>query len=255
MSSTFADFVPAPNIGRHPEIYEQENEALERHGGLQRALWEAAPWDGRRVVDLGCGSGFWLERYLPEAARVTGVEPDPALLDRARDRRRAAPPSVRERCRVVAGSAEHPGLPPGSADLVHARWAYFFGAGAERGLAAVRQLLTPGGVFVAVDNAWTTGPPRRPGDDPPGPLDFTWLLRHATGGNASHDPAAIADWWAAQGAERIEVQGGWVARDRAELERILRIEFPAATVDRFLAQHTGHTLHYDMALYVTRNTA
>jgi SAM-dependent methyltransferase len=253
--ASFDDFVPAPNIGRNPEVYETENEALERHGGLQRALWKAVPWTDARVVDLGCGTGFWLERYLPDAAQVVGVEPDPTLLARARARREQSTSGVQDRCRLVAGSAEHPGLPLGSADLVHARWAYFFGAGAERGLAAVRRLLAPGGAFVAVDNAWTTGPPRRPGEDPPGPLDFTWLLRHATGGNASHDPAAIAGWWAAQGAVRHDVEGGWAARDRDELERILRIEFPSQTVDRFLELHTGHTLRYRMALYVVRGAS
>ena len=38
-----------------------------------------APWAGKTIVDLGCGTGFWLSRYAAEAARVIGIEPDPAV--------------------------------------------------------------------------------------------------------------------------------------------------------------------------------
>jgi SAM-dependent methyltransferase len=70
------------------------------------------------AVDLGCGSGFWLPGYADEAAKVIGVEPDPALVKLAADRD--------PRAEVVAGSAEHIPLPDASADVVHARFAYFW---------------------------------------------------------------------------------------------------------------------------------
>jgi len=225
------DFVPAPNIGRHPHLYERENEAIARDGRLDAALFELAPWTGKHLLDIGCGTGFWLPRYGEHAARVTGVEPDPALLERARSR--PAPASVS----VVSGSAEHLPLPDASVDVAHARFAYFFGAGAEKGLAEVRRVLRPGGVFIAIDNDWSGG-------------DFADLLRDAVGGNASHDPDAIARWWADQGARRVMVEAGWTARSADELERILRIEFPADTVDRFVARHRAAALSYRMALYV-----
>lgn len=233
MQSDLPDFVPAPNIGRHPQVYERENEAIARDGRLDAALARIAPWRGRRLLDIGCGTGFWLGRYAETAATVVGVEPDPRLLERARAR--DLPPSVQLR----HGSAEHLPLDDASIDVAHARFAYFFGAGAEAGLAEVRRVLAPGGVFVAMDNDWSGG-------------DFADLLRDAVGGNASHDPTAIAAWWAQQGAERHVAEAGWSARSPTELERILRIEFPADTVDRFVARHTAASLSYRVALYVVR---
>ncbi len=233
MNTPPPDFVPAPNIRSSPDLYERENEAIARDGRLDAALARLAPYAGRRLLDIGCGTGFWLPRYAETAARVIGVEPDPDL--RARALCRAMPPH----CSVLAGSAEHLPVADASVDIAHARFAYFFGAGAERGLAEVRRVLAPGGTFIAIDNDWSTG-------------DFADLLRDAVGGNASHDPHAIAEWWARQGADRRVVSAGWQAQSASELEAILRIELPADTVDRFVARHRGSALSYSMALYVVR---
>ncbi|MCB9897044.1 MAG: methyltransferase domain-containing protein [Planctomycetes bacterium] len=228
-----SDWRPAPNIRRHPEVYERENEALARDGRLDVALREVADWRGRRLLDVGCGTGFWLPRYA-DASSVLGVEPDPDLLGAARARVAHLPHVSAE-----LGSAEHLPCEDASFDVVHARFAYFFGAGAERGLHEVRRVLAPGGVFVAIDNAWTHG-------------DFADLLRDAVGGNADLDPEATAAWWRAQGAERLDVDAGWQADSADELERILRIEFPAETVERFVARRRAASLSYAMALFVVR---
>ena len=53
---------------------------------------------------------------------------------------------------VVAASAEHLGLPSCSADVVHARFAYFFPPGGDAGLTEVLRVMRPGGGLVAVDN-------------------------------------------------------------------------------------------------------
>ena len=77
--ASFPDWRFAPNIGGHPGSYELENEAADRAGHVLDAMRAIAPWAGRTIVDLGCGTGYWLRRYAAEAARVIGVEPDPAL--------------------------------------------------------------------------------------------------------------------------------------------------------------------------------
>ena len=228
------DWIPAPNIGRHPDVYELENEAIARDGRLDGALRDVADWCGRRLLDIGCGTGFWLPRYAQDAASVIGVEPDPALLLAAQAR-----VAQLSNISVRSGSAEQLPVPDGSVDVVHARFAYFFGQGAEKGLGEVGRVLAPGGVFVAVDNSWRGG-------------EFADLLRDAVGGNADHDPDAIAAWWAGQGAERIEVDGGWQASNAEELRRILRIEFASETVDRFERRHDRADLTYQYALYVLR---
>ncbi len=94
-----ADFQPSGNAAVDPELYDLENRAIDPDGLLLQAMRELAPWAGRTIVDLGCGTGYWLDVYVDEAAEVIGVEPDPALLDRSRSRNATA--------RVLAGSAEH----------------------------------------------------------------------------------------------------------------------------------------------------
>jgi SAM-dependent methyltransferase len=79
--AAFPDWRFAPNLGRHPDVYEIENQALDRAGHVLQALRRIAPWAGKTIVDLGCGAGFWLPRYAAEAGRVIGVEPDPPGTD------------------------------------------------------------------------------------------------------------------------------------------------------------------------------
>jgi ubiquinone/menaquinone biosynthesis C-methylase UbiE len=134
---TFPDFSPAGNQGGDPDAYELENRALDRDGLVLQAMRDLAPWRDKVLLDLGCGSGFWLPGYAAEAARAIGVEPDPRLrpLAAARD----------PRATVLAGSAEHIPLPDASVDVVHARFAYFFPPGVDAGLAEVMRVLRPGG--------------------------------------------------------------------------------------------------------------
>jgi SAM-dependent methyltransferase len=230
--ATFDDFQRSGNLAVDPETYELENAAIARDGRLDRALCDLAPWAGRDLLDIGCGNGFWLPEYGNAARSVVGVEPDPGL-------RRDAIERVADAANVdvLEGSAEHLPLDDASVDAVHARFAYFFGPGAERGLAEVRRVLRPGGVFAAVDNDWGWG-------------DFASILRTASTGNAAIDPEATDEWWAANGARRTNVQAGWRATSPAELERILRLEFPGEVIDRFLvARAPSPDLSYGMAIF------
>ena len=79
----FDDWQPAPNIAGDPATYDLENAALRRDGRLDAALHAIAPWDGRVLLDIGCGSGFWLPSYAERGQQVIGVEPDLDLLDLA----------------------------------------------------------------------------------------------------------------------------------------------------------------------------
>jgi methylase of polypeptide subunit release factors len=108
---SFSDFRPAPNQGGRPDLYELENRAMDPDGLVLEEMRQLAPWAGRTLVDLGCGSGYWLPGYAAEAREVIGVEPDPALLAaaRARDRRARVP------CPCTPGSrtSGHRGARPG----------------------------------------------------------------------------------------------------------------------------------------------
>jgi SAM-dependent methyltransferase len=227
----FPDWRFAPNIGGHPDVYEIENQALERAGYVLQALRALAPWAGRTIVDLGCGTGFWLPAYAADAGQVIGIEPDPRV--RARAQRAAA---ALPRTRVLAGSAEHTGLPDDSVDVVHARFAYFFPPGTDAGLTEVLRVLRPGGRLIAVDNDYRWG-------------EFAQLLAAASRRPTTDVAATVDGWWRARGAIRHEVRSQWQFPSRADLAAVLHIEFPARVADAWLARHpaaTGLTYGYTL---------
>jgi SAM-dependent methyltransferase len=208
------DFKPAPNQGGNAGLYEVENQALDPGGHVLAAMRARAPWAGRTLLDLGCGSGYWLGGYADEAAEVIGVEPDPRLLPLAAGRD--------PRARVLRGSAEHIPLDDQSVDVVHARFAYFFPPGCAAGLAEVMRVLRPGGTLVFVGNDLQAG-------------EFAELLRAAEGALVPAGGTESDAWWAAQGADRTTVRSSWRFASRADFEAVLRMEFPRPVADPWLA--------------------
>jgi SAM-dependent methyltransferase len=238
--ASFSDFRFAPNIGRHADIYELENRALHGAGHVLAAMRGMAPWDGRAIVDLGCGTGYWLPVYAADAGHVIGIEPDPAL--RAAASRRAGR-SVPSRTvpwpavEVLAGSAEHIPLASASADVVHARFAYFFPPGTEAGLTEVLRVLKPGGRLVVVDNDYRWG-------------EFAELLAASAQNPPAQTAAATDRWWAERGATRHEVRSELRFASRADLAAVLHIEFPAEVARAWLDQHPVATgLSYGYVLF------
>ena len=232
--SEFADWMPAPNIRDAPDLYELENHAIDPDGILLDAMRALAPWAARSLVDLGCGTGYWLPGYAAEARSVIGIEPDPDLRAIAAQRVAGIGNAT-----VAAGSAEHLDLPDASIDVVHARFAYFFGPGAEAGLREVRRVLRPGGALVVVDNDYANG-------------EFAEILRVATEGNAQFDPTLTDRWWRALGARRVEVRSQWRFPSRADLVAVLGNEFRDGAAADWLGRNPQRTwLSYGYALFVT----
>ncbi len=225
-----SDFRPAPNQGGNVELYEVENQAVDPDGHVLAAMRAHAPWVGRTLLDLGCGSGYWLGRYVDEAAEVIGVEPDPRLLPLAADR----DPGVR----VLHGSAEHIPLADESVDVVHARFAYFFPPGCDAGLTEVMRVLRPGGTLIVVGNDLRAG-------------EFAELLRAAEEALMPAGGEETDAWWAARGAYRTTVRSSWRFTSRTEFEAVLRMEFPLKVADPWLAAHPRAIgLSYSYTLFI-----
>jgi SAM-dependent methyltransferase len=226
------DFARAANQADDPALYETENAAIDPDGVLAAALWAAAPWNGRDVLDLGCGSGYWLPTYTERARSVIGVEPDRTLLPLAAARDPAAT--------VLLGSAEHIPLPDASLDVVHARFAYFYPPGCEAGLAEALRVLRPGGALVVIDNDHRWG-------------EFAELLASSPWAAPQGEADTIDSWWAGHGATRQEVRSSWVFPDPAGLAAVLRLEFPDDLATAWLRDHPGRRgLSYGYVLFRVR---
>ncbi|MDN5933142.1 MAG: class I SAM-dependent methyltransferase [Pseudonocardia sp.] len=218
--------IPSPNLWNWPEVYEQENRAQDVDGSIWAALRAEAPWAGGDVVDVGCGDGFHLPVFAREAASVRGVEPHPPLVWRARARGLT----------VLEGGAAALPLPDASVDLVHARTAYFFGAGCEPGLAEAERVLRPGGALAVIDLDATVGPY---GD---------WMRADIP----HYDPVAAERFFVDRGFSLRRIGTRWVFPDRATLEAVLRIEFSRATADRAIAATPGREVPVGYRLHVRR---
>lgn len=221
----------SPNIWNWPEIYERENQAVDADGALWAALADRIDWEGADVVDVGCGDGFHLPRFALRARGVVGVEPHPPLVARARQRVRDLPT-----VRVLAGCAGQLPLPDSSADLVHARVAYFFGPGCERGLAQARRVLRPGATMAVIDLDGTHAPYGE------------WLCAAAP----RYRPAAVEAFFAAQGFDCSRVDTVWRFLDRNDLEAALRIEFTPEVAARAIAATLGLTIPVRYRLHLWR---
>jgi SAM-dependent methyltransferase len=223
--------VPSPNIWQHPATYELENRAVDPDGLIESAMRSIADWDGRVVLDIGCGTGYHLPRFAESASRVYGVEPHPSLL-------RLAARRVRRLGNVglLAGAAQALPLPDSSVDVAHARWAYFFGAGCEPGLRELARVVRRGGTAFVIDNDATRSTWGR------------WFLR----GYPAIDPGAVERFWARQGWTRVALDVEWRFDTREALEAVVRIELNADVADAVLAEHEGTTVDYAVNLWWRR---
>ena len=174
-----------------------------------------ADWSGRDVLDVGCGTGFHLPRFAADARSVVGVEPHPPLVALARRRvRRLVNVEVRE------GAAAALPLPDASVDVVHARWAYFFGPGAEPGLAELDRVVRRGGAAFVIDNDATRS------------TFGGWFRR----GYPMVDPDSVEKFWSTQGWQREPLLIAWEFDSREDFEAVIGIEFDSEHADLILAE-------------------
>jgi SAM-dependent methyltransferase len=226
-----AGAVPSPNIWNAPRVYELENLAADPDGRVEEAMREVRGWDDATVLDIGCGTGFHLPRFARTAAKVVGVEPHERLAELAR-RRVAGTPGIA----VRVGAAQSLPLPAASVDVAHARWAYFFGPGCEPGLAELARVVRRGGAAFLIDNDATRS------------TFGSWFRRWLP----SYDPPAIERFWARHGFSSTPIDMSWRFADRADLEAVLRIEFPAELATEFLAEVSGCEVDYAVNLWWRR---
>lgn len=219
---------PSPNIWEHADVYELENRGVDPDGVIEAAMQARRGWEGAAVLDLGCGAGFHLPRFATTAARVIGVEPHLPLVARARNRVAGL-----ESVEVVAGAAQAIPLADSSIDIVHARWAYFFGPGCEPGLVELARVVRPGGVAFVIDN------------DASRSTFGGWFRRQLP----AYDPAAVTRFWTRRGWQSDALTIRWEHETRADFEAVVGIEFAPELARRILAEHPGRSVDYAVNLW------
>lgn len=114
-----------------------------------------APSGGMRVLDVGCGTGTQLQRYVDAHCEVVGVDTSPAMLDRARAR-------LGERADLRLADAEHLPFEEEHFDIVTATLVLHELAPEARSQVAceMRRVLRDTGRIVLVD--FHVGPLRPP---------------------------------------------------------------------------------------------
>jgi SAM-dependent methyltransferase len=230
--------VPSPNIWHHTETYELENRSVDPDRVIESAMGEILAsqgrpggWSGRDVLDLGCGTGFHLPRWAADARRVHGVEPHPGLAALAA-RRTAGLANVS----VAVGTAQRLPLPPASVEVMHARWAYFFGPGCEPGLRELDRVMRRGGTGFVVDN------------DTSRSTFGSWFRRGHPGVHA----VEVERFWSLHGWQRRPLDVEWRFTTRQELEAVVRIELDERVATEVLAEHTGTRVDYAVNLWWRR---
>jgi SAM-dependent methyltransferase len=179
-----------------------------------------AGWAGRDVLDIGCGTGFHLAQFARTARTVVGVEPHAALAGIARRRVRRLPAVT-----VLRGVAARLPVGDASADVVHARWAYFFGPGCEPGLAELDRVVRHGGTAFVIDN------------DAERSTFGSWFRR----GFPEVDPRTVERFWSRHGWSRDRLEIAWTFDSREDFEAVVRIELPTTVAEEVLAEHPGVT--------------
>jgi SAM-dependent methyltransferase len=227
--------IPSPNIWQHAATYELENRGVDPDRRIEAAMLRLRSWSSARVLDIGCGNGFHLPRFVAGgAATVTGVEPHPPLVDAARARLAAL--DLLGVAEVHQASAAGLPLPDASVDVAHARWAYFFGPGCEPGLAELDRVMAPGGIAFVIDTDASTS------------TFGGWFRRSLP----TWDPVALERFWTRQGWEREPLDVRLELPDRASFEAVVRIEFAPALADAILAEHPGHGVDHAVNVYHRR---
>jgi ubiquinone/menaquinone biosynthesis C-methylase UbiE len=230
------DFLPgvhrSPNIQTDSDIYEIENRALDPKGLIEAAMREIASWEGRIVVDMGCGTGYYLPLFHDEAAHVFGVEPHDA--SRLKAMARVAQLGL-EKASVLTGSAEQTVFRDQSVGVYHSRFAYFWPPNCAPGIRELDRIIHPGGTAFIIDNDYKEG-------------EFaSWLSQCEKPNWLPQDEQER--FWASYGFQCRKIESEWQFESREDLEAVVRLEFPKKVAESAISNHVGTRVGYRYCLY------
>jgi SAM-dependent methyltransferase len=220
---------PEEHVTRNIQIWTQDDEYLVESG---RRAWAATEpswgiWhirerelgmlpevDGKDVVELGCGTAYWSAWLARRGARVVGVDPTPAQLERAR----RFQSEFGLEFPLIEAAAEEVPLESGSFDLAFSEYGASIWADPDRWIPEAARLLRPGGQLLFLCNS-TLVVLCSPNED----LPAEECLQRPQFGMHRFD-----EW---DGVEFHISHGDWIRRLRGngfELEDLLELQAPEA---------------------------
>jgi demethylmenaquinone methyltransferase/2-methoxy-6-polyprenyl-1,4-benzoquinol methylase len=129
-----------------PSVFQDEAALL---GGVVQRFVQG------RVIDLACGTGYWLPHYAPRCSSITLFDQSENMLDQCE--KKVVALGIADRCAIVRGDFFDYEFNPAAYDstllgffashLTEPQEAFFF--------AALSRMLTPEGRFLILDSAWS----------------------------------------------------------------------------------------------------
>jgi len=222
--------------------YDLENAIADPTRRIEQFIQSRIALDGIALADIGAGGGYHACLYAAQAAHVFAVEPAPAMVRQLYERMAAQGVT---NLSVLVADAEAIPLRDQLVDVVHSRFAYFFGPerpGEVRscapGIAEALRILKTGGYFFIIDNAHTSG------------QFAAFLEQYAyTRGRARAFQDANDAFYAGHSFQHTTIESTWTAPDRTTLRQVVAMEFPPAAVEPIMAQVTGASLSYHYRVY------
>jgi ubiquinone/menaquinone biosynthesis C-methylase UbiE len=108
----------------------------------------SVPGASRRVLDVGCGTGYLLRllaRQCPDASELVGVDPASSMIGAAQQS------ADDQRLRFVVGAAERLPCPDGAFDMVVSTTSFDHWSDQQAGLCECARVLAAGGHLVLAD--------------------------------------------------------------------------------------------------------
>lgn len=223
----------SPNIQSDSEIYELENLSCDPENLIEQFLEETFNWQGKHVLDIGCGTGFHLPYFAKKVEHVFGVEPHDESRIKAMKRVSGLEAT---NISILKGTAEALTLKSDSIDFAVSRFAYFWGdERCEAGLEEVARVLKPNGAFVMIDNNLEDG-------------TFRSWVKEAFNFSDSKQSEVNA-FWKSNGFSLKEIRSEWRFETRSDLERVLYIEFSEEMYKKIISTHQGTNISYTFNLF------
>jgi SAM-dependent methyltransferase len=108
-------------------------------GALRSLIAEIS---AHRVLEVGCGTGYWLKTLLPQVDWIVGLDPSVGMLRRA--------PDIPGRVKLVCGSADSLPFAASSFDLIFVVNALHHFDDKQGFIEQARHLLRPGGALTTI---------------------------------------------------------------------------------------------------------